>query len=278
MRATKLSPGQTVLPTPANSSQVHNFDGVGYRLATHLAWVGSNWLEFDQIQIFVHLEPRFPPFYHLSKLEPTLNKFCFCYVTTRSYSDNWMASCKLARLGGTVWSPADASCDFVTWLEFAWVGSTVWPGLYTFLADVNQVITNTTSNTNNHNNHNNYSNKNHNTGEIRSYPRRTWRQHRPRSSGYQTDRQSEERRTGLTLSVTSSKSTFSQPFREKCAIEVVRISSIFIFHLSKLWKAKFFILCDVIFLVRLQGNVKLISLGSKRANVKMKLCSILDVW
>ena len=44
--------------------------------------------------------------------------------------------------------------------------------------------------------------------------------------------------------------------------EVVRICSIFIFHVSKLWKAKFFILCGVIFLVRLQGNLKLISLRS----------------
>ena len=30
-----LSPGQTVLPAQANSSQVHNFDGVGCRLAAH---------------------------------------------------------------------------------------------------------------------------------------------------------------------------------------------------------------------------------------------------
>ena len=56
----------------------------------------------------------------------------------------------------------------------------------------------------------------------------------------------------LTLPLPSSKSTFSQPFQEKCISEVVRICSIIIFHLSKLWKAKFFILCDVIFLVRLQ--------------------------
>ena len=34
--------------------------------------------------------------------------------------------------------------------------------------------------------------------------------------------------------------------------EVVRIGSITSFHLSKLWKAKFSILCDVIFLVRLE--------------------------
>ena len=36
--------------------------------------------------------------------------------------------------------------------------------------------------------------------------------------------------------------------------DAMRIGSIIIFHLSKLWKAKFFILCDVIFLVRLQGK------------------------
>ena len=49
----------------------------------------------------------------------------------------------------------------------------------------------------------------------------------------------------LTLSLPSSKSTFSH---------VVPIGSTIIFHLSKLWKAKFSILCDVIFLVRLQGK------------------------
>ena len=49
----------------------------------------------------------------------------------------------------------------------------------------------------------------------------------------------------LTLSLLSSKNTFSWPF-----IEVVLV----IFHLSKLWKAKFSILCDVLSLVRLQGK------------------------
>ena len=49
----------------------------------------------------------------------------------------------------------------------------------------------------------------------------------------------------------SSKSTFSQPFKNKCTSDVVRIGSISIFRLSKLWKAKFSILRDVIFLVRL---------------------------
>ena len=48
--------------------------------------------------------------------------------------------------------------------------------------------------------------------------------------------------------------TFFQPFNEKCMCEVGRIASIIIFHLSKLWKAKFFILCGVIFVVRLQGK------------------------
>ena len=36
--------------------------------------------------------------------------------------------------------------------------------------------------------------------------------------------------------------------------DVARICSIITFHLSKLWKARFSILCDVIFLVRLQGE------------------------
>ena len=40
----------------------------------------------------------------------------------------------------------------------------------------------------------------------------------------------------LTLSLPSSKSTFSQPFKEKCISEVVRIGSIIILHLIKLWK------------------------------------------
>ena len=47
------------------------------------------------------------------------------------------------------------------------------------------------------------------------------------------------------------KSTFSQQS------EVVRIGSVINFHLSKLWKAKFFTLCDVILLVQLQGKLDL---------------------
>ena len=41
-------------------------------------------------------------------------------------------------------------------------------------------------------------------------------------------------------------------FKERCISEVVRIGSIIIRRLIKLWKAKFFIRCDVIFVVRLQ--------------------------
>ena len=56
----------------------------------------------------------------------------------------------------------------------------------------------------------------------------------------------------LTLSLLSSKSVFSQPFKKRWMSDVARICSIITFHLSKLWKVKFSILCDVIFLVRLQ--------------------------
>ena len=40
----------------------------------------------------------------------------------------------------------------------------------------------------------------------------------------------------------------------ECISDAARIGSIIFFHLSKLWKANFFILCDVTFLVRLQGK------------------------
>ena len=53
--------------------------------------------------------------------------------------------------------------------------------------------------------------------------------------------------------VLSSKSTFSQLSKEKMH-KVVRICIKIIFHLSKLWKAKFSLLCHVIFLVGLEGK------------------------
>ena len=43
----------------------------------------------------------------------------------------------------------------------------------------------------------------------------------------------------------------------RCTSEVVRIGSIIVFHLRKLWKTKFSILCDVTFLVRLQGKFEI---------------------
>ena len=117
------SPGQTVLPTQANSSQVHNFDGVGYRLVTHLARVGLNLVKLK-------VSPNSSQVFHPLATSATLAKLlCYCYVTTRSYSDNGMVSCKLARLSSIIWPPANANFDFATWLELAWVGSTVWPGL-----------------------------------------------------------------------------------------------------------------------------------------------------
>ena len=55
----------------------------------------------------------------------------------------------------------------------------------------------------------------------------------------------------------SSKRAFSQPFQEKCIGEVVRVHGIIVFQLSKLWKAKFSILCDVIFLGKLQEKFEI---------------------
>ena len=62
------------------------------------------------------------------------------------------------------------------------------------------------------------------------------------------------------------------PTLEKYTSEIVRIGSIIIFHLSKLWKAKFFfILCEVIFQARLQGNWSLLGV------IVLKWVSILIV-
>ena len=48
---------------------------------------------------------------------------------------------------------------------------------------------------------------------------------------------------------------------------------IIIFYLSDVWEAKFSLLCGVIFLVRLQGNLKFITLGSERDNCLIHLMS-----
>ena len=49
------------------------------------------------------------------------------------------------------------------------------------------------------------------------------------------------------------------------------------FHLSKPWKAKFFILCDVILLVMLQGG-NLITLGSEMLNIIHTFCRDWGDW
>ena len=62
------------------------------------------------------------------------------------------------------------------------------------------------------------------------------------------------KRASLTLPRPCSKRTFSQLYKEKCISEAVRVGSVNSFHLNNLWKATFFILCDVIFLMRLEGK------------------------
>ena len=80
-------------------------------------------------------------------------------------------------------------------------------------------------------------------------------------------RDADDSRGRLTLSLPSSTRVLSQPFKKKCITDIMSICSIIIFPPSKLCKAKFFILCDVIFLVRLQGkNLNLITLGKGRFN------------
>ena len=51
--------------------------------------------------------------------------------------------------------------------------------------------------------------------------------------------------------------------------DVARICSTITFHLSKLWNIKFSILCDVIFLVRLQGKFDIDHSQEERVNPKV---------
>ena len=70
--------------------------------------------------------------------------------------------------------------------------------------------------------------------------------------------------SSLTLWLPSSKSTFSQPFKEKCVSVVVRTGSIII------WNAKFLILYEAIFLVRRRWNLKLITFWGERVQTSRK--------
>ena len=70
----------------------------------------------------------------------------------------------------------------------------------------------------------------------------------------------------LTLSLPSSKSTFSQPSNDKCISEVVRIGNIITAMPEKPSSSY---QCDVIFLARAAGNLKLITLGSERVQHKV---------
>ena len=79
-----------------------------------LARVGSSWIELAWIWSSSNFRPTRAKFSTVWPPQPTLAKlFCYCYVTTRSYSDNWMVCGKPARLGGIVWPPADASFELV---------------------------------------------------------------------------------------------------------------------------------------------------------------------
>ena len=54
------------------------------------------------------------------------------------------------------------------------------------------------------------------------------------------------------LIIFTPKKYILQSSQEKSISDIVRISSIIIFHLSKLWKAKFSIVCDVVYLVKME--------------------------
>ena len=73
-----------------------------------------------------------------------------------------------------------------------------------------------------------------------------------------------------TVSLPGSKSTFSQPFKEKCLSEVVTIGSIILCYLSKLRTAKFSILCAVILLMITYYLLKFITLRSERGQGRIR--------
>ena len=67
-------------------------------------------------------------------------------------------------------------------------------------------------------------------------------------------------------------SAVSNLLKRKCMSEVARIGSVIIFHLRKLWKAKFSILCDVMFPWSCRGNLTLITFKSEREIRSLNIC------
>ena len=119
-RAILLGPGQTVLPAQATSSQFFHLDGVGCRLATHFARVGRGWIELAWIRSSSNLRPTpASRVFHCLATSANSNQVVLlllgdCAVVVRQlkgFLESWL------RLASTVWPPADASFDYVTWLE-----------------------------------------------------------------------------------------------------------------------------------------------------------------
>ena len=95
--------------------------------------LGLSWLELDQVGLNLiklkFLRNLNHVFHRLANSRQVV-LLLLCDYTAAFRQLNGF--CELAQLGGVVWPPTDASFDFVTWLELAWVGSTVWPGLNMF--------------------------------------------------------------------------------------------------------------------------------------------------
>ena len=107
-----FSPGQTVLPTPANSSQFFNLARVGYLLATYLARADLNLSKV--------ISPK--PSHVFLRLATSANS---CQVVLLLLGDCLVVVRQLMvfLLADSTWqyrlATADASSDFATWLEFA---------------------------------------------------------------------------------------------------------------------------------------------------------------
>ena len=101
-------------PNSGQSSQVHNFDGVGYRITPtwlELARVGSKLIKLKFSPNLRHVFHRLATSANSSQLKPSsvvIVMWLRGYVT------------KLARLGGIVWPPADAELWFCNFARVGW--------------------------------------------------------------------------------------------------------------------------------------------------------------